>query len=95
MITYDSGKDGLYTSKANRKKAGLPILLQSTKLVDVANVSTSCRKFVTQLPSSQLTKQVEEAVTFQEFPTLLMSVGNKCGLGKTMQNPDNLEKATS
>ena len=49
-ITYDSGADGNYISKADRKKAGLPILQHSTKRVGVANGGTSSGKFVTKLP---------------------------------------------
>ena len=72
---FNSGSDGKYISKADRKKAGLPILQQSTKYVGVTNGSTSSGKFVTQLPFPPLSKQATEAYTFQEFPTSLMSAG--------------------
>jgi len=44
MITYDSGADGHYISKKNRRQAGLPILWTSTQKVGVANGGTSKAK---------------------------------------------------
>jgi len=54
MITYDSGADGHYISEKDRRKAGLSILLTSTRKVGVANGGTSKAKYVTQLPFQQL-----------------------------------------
>jgi hypothetical protein len=75
MVTYDSGADGHYISKRDRKKAGLPILRPSTKRVGVANGGTSTAKHVTQLPFKQLSPKATQADTFQDFPNSLMSVG--------------------
>ena len=72
---YDSGANGNYISKTDRKKAGLPILRRSTKRIGIANGSTSSGKFVTQLPFPQLSKQAAETDTFKEFPMSLVSVG--------------------
>ena len=36
MVTYDSGANGHYFSKADRKRAGLPILWQSAKHIGVS-----------------------------------------------------------
>eukprot|EP00804_Cyclotella_cryptica_P028992 CCRYP_012407-RA/>CCRYP_012407-RA protein AED:0.42 eAED:0.45 QI:0/0/0/1/1/1/3/0/246 len=60
MITYDSGANGHYLSKADRRSARLPILRPSTKHVGVANGSTSI---------------AAAADSFDDFPTSLMSVG--------------------
>ena len=81
MITYYSGADGHYISEADRIKAKLPILRQSTKHVGVANDGTSAGKYVTQLPFKQLSTKAAQADTFKEFPTLLMSVGKTCNNG--------------
>jgi hypothetical protein len=50
MITYDSGADGHYISKKDRREAGLPILQPSTQKVGVANGGTSNAKYIIQLP---------------------------------------------
>jgi hypothetical protein len=50
MLTYDSGSNGHYISKHDRRKAGLPILRPSTRQVGVANGGTSNAKYITQLP---------------------------------------------
>ena len=42
MVTYDSGADGNYVSKDDRRKAGMPILRKSTKQVGVVDAGT-CR----------------------------------------------------
>jgi hypothetical protein len=75
MVTYDSGADGHYISKKDRRKAGLLILRTSTLKVGVANGGISKAKYVTQLPFRQLVAQATQADTFQDFPTSLMSVG--------------------
>ncbi len=54
MITYDSGANGHYISKKDRRKAGLPIIQKSTRQVGVANGGVSQAKFVTQLPFKAL-----------------------------------------
>ena len=46
MVTYYSGADGNYTSEADRKKLGLPILRESTRRVGVANLGASKGKHV-------------------------------------------------
>jgi hypothetical protein len=75
LVTYDSGADGHYISEKDRRKAGLPILRTSKRTVGVANGGTSTAKYVTQLPFKQLSAQAQQADTFQDFPTSLMSVG--------------------
>jgi hypothetical protein len=75
MVTYNSGADGHYISKKDRRKAGLLILRTSTLKVGVANGGISKAKYVTQLPFRQLVAQATQADTFQDFPTSLMSVG--------------------
>ncbi len=69
MMTYDSGADGHYISKKDRRKAGLPIIRKSTRQVGVANGGVSQEKFVTQLPFKALSAQATQADTFQDFPT--------------------------
>ena len=46
MIIYNSGTDGHYLSKRNRKITGLPILRQSHKRVGVVNGGTSTARRV-------------------------------------------------
>jgi hypothetical protein len=75
MLTYNSGANGHYISKHDRRKAGLPILRPSTRQVGVANGGTSNAKYVTQLPFQKLSAQLRQADTFQDFPTSLMSMG--------------------
>eukprot|EP00956_Cyclotella_meneghiniana_P017716 scaffold29109_cov56-Cyclotella_meneghiniana.AAC.5 len=75
LITYDSGADGHYISEHDRIAAGLPILRRSTKRVGVANGGSSTAKHVTQLPFKQLSSKANQADTFEDFPTSLMSVG--------------------
>jgi hypothetical protein len=75
LITYDSGADGHYISERDRIAAGLPILRQSYKRVGVANGGSSTAKHVTQLPFQQLSTTANQADTFDDFPTSLMSVG--------------------
>ena len=75
MVTYNSGADGYYLSKKDRKKLGLPILRISDKKVGVANGGACNGKYVTTLPLPQLSSKAAEADTFKEFPTSLISVG--------------------
>ncbi len=75
MMTYDSGADGHYISKKDRRNAGLPIIRKSTRRVGVANGGVSQAKFVTQLLFKDLSAQATQADTFQDFPSSLMSVG--------------------
>ena len=75
MITYDSGSNGNYLSKKGCITAGLPILRPSTRMVGVANGGTSHAQNVTGLLFHKLKAQAQQADTFQDFPTLLMSVG--------------------
>ncbi len=75
MITYNSGANGHYISKKDRRKAGLPIIKKSTKQVGVANEGVSQAIFVTQIPFKALSAQATQADTFQDFPSSLMSVG--------------------
>jgi hypothetical protein len=81
MITYDSGADGHYISKKDRRKAGLPIIRKSTRWVGVANGGVSQAKFVMQLPFKDLSAQAMQADTFQDFPSSLMSVGKTANDG--------------
>ena len=74
MITYNPGIDGHNISKCDRVVAGLPILRQSTKRVDVANGSTSQAKHVTNLQFKQLSLQATQAFSFANFRISLMSV---------------------
>ncbi len=74
-LTYDSGADGHYVSKDDRKEARMPILRSSNKKVVVANGDTCTAKNVTRLPFPQLSKRATTADTFTNFPTSLMSVG--------------------
>ena len=75
MITYDSGADNHYMSKADRIGLGLSILWPSHKRVAVANVGTSSFKYVTRLPFPQFSTATAEADMSEEFPSSLMSVG--------------------
>ena len=75
MLTYDSGADGNYLSKKDRKKLGLPILRISGNKVGVANGGACNGNYVTTLPFPQLCKRAAEEYTFEEFRTSLMSVG--------------------
>jgi hypothetical protein len=68
-------------SESDRRKAGLPILRTSTKRVSTANGGTSRAKHVTQLPFSQLSPHANQADSFDDFPTSLMSVGKTCDDG--------------
>ncbi len=74
-MTYDSGANSHYISKKDRCKAGLPIIQKFTRWVGVANRGVSQAKFVTQLPFKDLSARATQADTFQDFPSLLMSVG--------------------
>jgi hypothetical protein len=72
MITYNSGSNSNYLSK---KDCGKAILQPSTHMVGVANGGTSQAQHVTRLPFYKLSVQARQADTFQDFPTLLMSIG--------------------
>ena len=63
MVTYNSGADNNYLSKADKAKAKLPILRKLAKTNK------------TLLPIPQLSKAAAEAHTFEDFPTLLLRVG--------------------
>ena len=54
----------------------MPILRRSTRQVGVANAGTSNDKWETTLPLPQVLKEAAKADSFDEFPTLLMSIGN-------------------
>ena len=75
MIDYDSGANGNYISEEDRRKAGLPILRASTKKVAVANGGKSKATYVTRLPFQKLSAKANEADTFKDFTSSLMSVG--------------------
>ena len=62
IVTYNSGADNNYLSKADKAKAKLPILRKLAKTNK------------TLLPIPQLSKAAAEAHTFKDFPTLLLSV---------------------
>ena len=84
MVTYDSGSDGNYVSKADRTKLGLPILRLSTKRVTVANAGASKGKYVTRLSFKQLSSNASQSDTFEDLPTLLMSVGKTSDDGNVL-----------
>ena len=69
MLIDNSGADGHYLSKKDRKKLGLSILNFYAKKVGVANSGTCNGKYVTKLPFPQLSKKAAEADTFKELPT--------------------------
>eukprot|EP00804_Cyclotella_cryptica_P013560 CCRYP_012915-RA/>CCRYP_012915-RA protein AED:0.35 eAED:0.35 QI:0/-1/0/1/-1/1/1/0/404 len=75
MLTYNSGANGHYLSKADCLSAGLPILRPSAKRVGVAYGSTSVGKHATALPFPLLSHMATSADLFDDFPTSLMSVG--------------------
>jgi hypothetical protein len=81
MITYNSGANGHYISKKDRRKAGLPIIQKSTRRVGVANGGVSQAKFVTQLPFKALSAQATQVDTFQDFPSSLMNMGKTANDG--------------
>jgi hypothetical protein len=68
-IIYNSGADGHYLSKEDRKKALLPILQKSTKQVRLAHVNISKATNVTTLPFMPLSNKAAQADTFNDFPT--------------------------
>ena len=74
IITYDSGANNHYMSEADRIGLGLPILRPFHKFVAVAYGDTSSGNYVTRLPFQQFSTDTEEADTFEEFPSYLMSV---------------------
>ena len=53
----------------------------SAKKLGVANGGACYSKYVTTLPFPQLSNRADEADTFKEFPTSLMSVGKKADDG--------------
>ena len=65
MVTYDSGADGHYLSKKDRKKLGLPILRIPDKKLGLANGDTCNGKYVTTLPFPQLSSKAAESDTFE------------------------------
>ena len=67
-LMYDSGADGHYVSKDDRKEACMPILRSSSKKVGVANGDTCKAKHATRLPFPQLSKRVTKADTFTNLP---------------------------
>ena len=79
---YHSRADGHYISKKDREAARLPILRLSTKRVMVANGEKSKGQHVTSVPFPLLSSKAQQANTFKEFPTSLMSVGKTANDGK-------------
>ena len=63
------------TSAKSTEKKGLPILRVSAKKVGIANDGACNGKYVAKVPFPQLSNRAEEADTFEELPTSLMSVG--------------------
>ena len=80
-MTYNSGAEGHYLIKKDRKTLGLPILCVSSKKVGVANGGVCNGKYVTKLQFPQLSNRSAEADTFEEFPKYLMSVGKTADNG--------------
>ena len=70
MITYNSGADGHYLSKCNHKTAGLANLTNA-----LGNGGTNTTRHVSRLPFQQLSDRAASANTFDNFPSLLMSMG--------------------
>ena len=75
MITYNSVAGHHYMSEAYSIGLGLLILQASKKQVGLKNVGTSRGKYVKSLTFPELYKKGAEADTFEEFLTLLVSVG--------------------
>jgi hypothetical protein len=75
VITCDSSMDGHYLSERNCKSIGLPILRPSTKQVGVTNGGTSTARHVSHLLFQQLSDWAVSTDSFDNFPSLLMSVG--------------------
>ena len=71
---YNSGADGHYISENDREAAHLPILRQYIKCVIVTNGEKSNGQNVTSLPFPLLSSKAQQADTFKEFPTSIMSV---------------------
>ena len=65
MLTYNSGADGHYLSKEDRKKLGIPIFHVSAKKVGVANGGACNGNYVTKLTSPQLFNRAAEADKFE------------------------------
>jgi len=63
-VIYNSGADGHYITKKDRKQAQLPILCRSNKKVNVANGKMCKAKFTTQLPFQSLSTSARAADTF-------------------------------
>ena len=80
LVIYNSGADGHYITKEDRKQVKLPILQKSSKTVNVANGETCKAKFTTQLLFESLSTSARTADTFKDFSHSLMS------LGKTADN---------
>ena len=78
---YDSGADNSYVSEEDRKKAGMPILRESTREVLTANNATSKGKYETTLPFEQIPTEAREATSFEDFPHSLISVGQMAASG--------------
>ena len=68
-------------SKVDRIVLVFPILQALNKRVGVANGGTIREKYVTSLPFPKFSKKAAEADTFEEFKTLLMSVGKTADEG--------------
>ena len=58
----------------------LPILWMSAKKVGVTNGNTCKGKYVTLLPSPQLSKKATEADTFKDFPTSVRKTADDCNI---------------
>ena len=64
MATYDSGADGHYIIKVDRRRAWLPTLRKPNKQFGVANGGISKVKYATKLPFQQLPDTTVQADTF-------------------------------
>ena len=72
---YDSGADGHYISKNNRKQANMPAVRKSIIQVGVANGKTSQAVNITRLPFKGMSDEATRADTFDDFKNSLLSVG--------------------
>eukprot|EP00804_Cyclotella_cryptica_P030779 CCRYP_015046-RA/>CCRYP_015046-RA protein AED:0.41 eAED:0.41 QI:0/-1/0/1/-1/1/1/0/279 len=75
LITFDSGAEGRYLSKANRISTHLPTLKPSIKQVSVTNGGTNKALHISRLSFLQHSDTAACADSFHDFPHSLMSIG--------------------
>ena len=72
---YDSGADGHYPTEKMRKDAGLSIIWESSKRVEVADGNVNEGKYKVKLPFQGLSPKANSGDTFEQFNDSLLSVG--------------------